>query len=114
MKAELINGSIMRIDKRQAQVAYKNDLTVFIVPCNCSPEMHRFVINTKRYDHSFNEIVSLFTKNYCVCRKTGRYAAYYIPVKKVDRFTGEAPTPETLGAVYVYDDNHDWLREVRK
>jgi hypothetical protein len=34
---------------------------------------------------------------------TGRYTAFYIPVVEVDRFTGKAPTAETLGTAKQYD-----------
>lgn len=36
-------------------------------------------------------------------KETGRYTAFYIPVREVDRFTGEAPTAATLGTVTQYD-----------
>lgn len=35
--------------------------------------------------------------------ETGHYTAFYIPVREVDRFTGEAPTAATLGTVTQYD-----------
>lgn len=36
-------------------------------------------------------------------KETGRYTAFYIPVREVDRFTGEAPTAGTLETVTQYD-----------
>ena len=36
-------------------------------------------------------------------KETRRYTAFYIPIREVDRFTGEAPTAATLGTVTQYD-----------
>ena len=35
--------------------------------------------------------------------ETGRYTAFYIPVRYVDRFTGEPCNPDRAGAILEYD-----------
>ena len=53
--------------------------------------------------NDFNNLVNSFEYYNCINSETGKYSAFYIPVCTVDRFTGEAPTPATLGTVEQYD-----------
>lgn len=105
-----------RIDKKTARTAYKNGLTVIICPCNLRPftpwnnehRMNRkdraqFVLDEIGVVNDFNNLVNSFEYYNCINSETGKYSAFYIPVCTVDRFTGEAPTPATLGTVEQYD-----------
>ena len=105
-----------RIDKKTARTAYKNGLTVIICPCNLRPftpwhNEHRinrkdraqFVVDEIGVVNDFNNLVNSFEYYNCINSETGKYSAFYIPVCTVDRFTGEAPTPATLGTVEQYD-----------
>lgn len=105
-----------RITKKQARAAYVNGLTVAICPVNfklftqwlypymASRESRKqFIIDDIGAKNDFNNIVSSFEHYNCFNDETGRYAAFYIPVVTVDRFTGETPTAYTLGTVKQYD-----------
>ena len=52
---------------------------------------------------TFEEALNAFEFYNLRGKETGRYTAFYIPVREVDRFTGEAPTAATLGTVTQYD-----------
>ena len=94
-----------RIPKNQARRAYQNGLTVILCPCNlnpCSPWGLACPVNSAAGAYGFDEVVNGFEIYNCIDRETGRYAAYYIPVEEVDRFTGEPPTARTLGTVKQY------------
>lgn len=92
-----------RINKKTARTAYKNGLTVIICPCNLRP------FTPWHNEHRLNRkdraqfVVNSFEYYNCINSETGKYSAFYIPVCTVDRFTGEAPTPATLGTVEQYD-----------
>lgn len=104
-----------RISKNRARVAYMNGLTVVICPCNLRPftpwgyeyrinrkDRAQFVIDETGARNDFNSLVASYEFYNCTSRKTGKYAAFYIPVETVDRFTGEKPTAATLGTVKQY------------
>lgn len=63
----------------------------------------QFVVDEIGVVNDFNNLVNSFEYYNCINSETGKYSAFYIPVCTVDRFTGEAPTPATLGTVEQYD-----------
>ena len=104
-----------RINKRQARKAYMNGLTVVICPCNLVPfspwhseyavnrkSRESFVIDEIGMQNDFNNLIASYEYYNCPNKETGKYAAFYIPVEYVDRFTGEAPTVNTIGTVKQY------------
>lgn len=108
-----------RVSKATARRVYKNGLTVVICPVNINPlaffgsffyeinRKHRehLIIDESGIDNDFTNYINSFEYYNCTTNETGRYTAFYIPVKEVDRFTGEAPTAATLGTVKQYDHN---------
>lgn len=110
------NGyTFKRIDKKTARTAYKNGLTVVIIPCNLRPftpwhneynlnrrSREQFTADEIGVINDFNNYINSFEYYNCINSETGRYTAFYIPVETVDRFTGEAPTAATLGTVEQY------------
>lgn len=79
--------TFQRIDKKAARRAY-NPKTVVI---------------SGKAAATFEEALNAFEFYNLRGKETGRYTAFYIPVREVDRFTGEAPTAATLGTVTQYD-----------
>ena len=57
----------------------------------------------KKAAATFEEALNAFEFYNLRGKETGRYTAFYIPIREVDRFTGEAPTAATLGTVTQYD-----------
>lgn len=105
-----------RISKEKARSAYMNSLTVIVCPANLHPfspwgvatqwnrkDRAHLVIDETGVRNDFNNLVLSFQYYNCTTAQAGRYAAFYIPVRTVDRFTGEAPTAATLGTVTEYD-----------
>ena len=74
--------TFQRIDKKAARRAYNNGLRVMLCPVNLRP------------GYPYHPETSISGK---------AAAAFYIPIREVDRFTGEAPTAATLGTVTQYD-----------
>lgn len=112
------NGrTFKRINKKDARTAYKNGLTVILSPVNMHPfnswsgypyivnrkDRSQFVADETGIINDFNNLVNSFEFYNCPNSETGRYTAFYIPVRTVDRFTGEEPTAHTLGTVEEYD-----------
>lgn len=110
-----------RINKKEARTAYINGLTVLVCPVNLHPfnpwgvatnwnrkDRAQFVIDEIGVKNDFNSLVNSFEYYNCTTAQAGRYAAFYIPVRDVDRFTGEAPTAGTLGTVKEY--NYSYLQ----
>lgn len=106
-----------RVSKRTARRAYQNGLTVAMCPCNLRPfTLHHYehTINRKGRAHfiadetgalnDFNNLVVSFEYYNCINAETGRYAAFYLPVKAVDAFTGGAPSASTLKTIEAYND----------
>ena len=111
-----------RVNKRTARAAYLNGLSVVACPVNLrpgAPWRHEAVLNRKQREqfiideigakNDFNNLIASFEYYNCRDAKTGKYTAFYIPVKIVDRFTGEAPTVNTLETVKQYD--YDFMEE---
>lgn len=96
-----------RITKKQARIAYNNGLTVLLCPVNLHPFSiwFRAVDLSKNWntEKDFDKQINAFEYYNCPNTETGKYTAFYIPVKEVDRFTGETPTPETMGTMKQYD-----------
>ena len=98
-----------RITKKAARIAYNNGLTVLFCPVNLRPgsfwrldmPMNKAQLNCAGV--TFEKLLNEYEFYNCTNSETGRYTAFYIPVEYVDRFTGEAPTADTLGTVRQYD-----------
>lgn len=108
-----------RINKKDARTAYINGLSVVICPANLRPftgfhpEMtinrrnrEQFVIDEIGVKNDFENYINSFEFYNCRNSETGRYTAFYIPVRYVDRFTGETPTAATMGTCKEYDYNY--------
>ena len=98
-----------RITKKQARAAYNNGLTVLFCPVNMRPftPWHFEIDVNKNFEGyngvSFEKAVNAFEIYNRTYNETWRYTAFYIPIREVDIFTGEAPTAATLGTVTQYD-----------
>lgn len=80
----------VRITKTTARKAYNNGFPY-----------HPEISISGKATASFEEAVNSF--EYYNLRGKRNRTAFYIPVRTVDRFTGEKPTAETLGTVQEYD-----------
>lgn len=99
------NGfTFKRINKTQARRAYNNGLRVVVCPVNLRPGYPWYpeIIVSGKSGATFEEMLNAFIYYNIRDNETGKYAAFYIPVETVDRFTGEKPTAETLGTVEQY------------
>ena len=97
-----------RIDKKTARRAYNNGCSLVFCPVNLRPfSMWHPEYITRRTaepsDRTFERLCSELEWYGCTGSEAGRYMAFYLPIKTVDRFTGEAPTADTLGTVDIYD-----------
>lgn len=105
-----------RITKAQARRCYKMGLTVIICPCNLRPfspfhfetginrrNREQFTLDEIGVVNDFNNQINSFEYYNCTNHETGKYTAFYIPVRAVDRFTGETPTPATIETIKEYD-----------
>lgn len=105
-----------RVSKKTARVAYINGLSVVVCAVNLRPgkPYHpETVLNRKSREHfaadeigvknDFENWINSFEFYNCTNNETGHYAAFYLPLETVDRFTGEAPTAATLGTVKQYN-----------
>lgn len=101
-----------RISKQTARRVYNNGCTVVCCPVNLRPFSRwnpqiEFTKGTLCTDGcTFDQIVSGFEYSNCIDNETGKYTAFYIPVRTVDRFTGEPPTADTLETITVYDHRY--------
>ena len=102
-----------RVNKKTALKAFKNGLAVVLSPVNLNPFSmwyNGYTLipdgHTKKancYEDDFHNWVNRFEAYNCTCNETGKYTAFYIPVKYVDAFTGEAITSNTTNIVQEYD-----------
>ena len=89
-----------RIDKKTARTAYKNGLTVVIIPCNLRPftpwhneynlnrrSREQFAADEIGIVNDFNNYINSFEYYNCINSETGRYTAFYIPVETVVKQT---------------------------
>jgi len=106
-----------RISKAQARRAYNNGLTILWIPVNLRPftgwaiEMPVNIMDISSNFAPFDSVLNMFESYNCNA-ETGRYTAFYMPFKTVDRFTGDAPTSETIGTIDGYD--YDYLSSPEK
>ena len=81
--------TFVRIPKNKARSAYNNGLTVVFCPVNLRPftMWHPETdVNKNRFDgidpeNTFEHYVNTFECYNCTNAETGKYAAFYIPVK---------------------------------
>ncbi len=93
-----------RVSKTTARRCYNNGLPVIVCPVNLRPgSPWNCDTEFRPGGEPFDKRVDWFETYNTTCNETGRYSAFYIPVRTVDRFTGEAPTVDTLGTVEQYD-----------
>lgn len=96
-----------RINRTKARAAYNNGLPVILCPCNLRPfgPWHPETVLDPRHDagYTFELSTDFFALMNCVNGETGKRPAYYIPVRTVDKFTGEPCTASHAGAVEEYD-----------
>lgn len=99
------NHTFKRVNKAVARRAYNNGLRVVLCPCNLRPgaPFHPETSISGKAQASFESQLNAFEYYNLKNQETGRYTSFYIPVRTVDRFTGEAPTAGTLGTVEEYD-----------
>lgn len=95
-----------RVNKSIARIAYNNGLTIVLCPCNLHPGYPWYPetsISKKHGGEMFESVLNTFEYYNIRNTETGHYTAFYIPVRTVDRFTGETPTAETIETVKEYD-----------
>ena len=94
------NGfTFIRIPKNKARVAYDNGLTVLFCPVNLRPGKPWYPeieIKGREYwppyadnNTPFSDVVNRFEFYNCINSETGRYTAFYIPVKRNTWYTDE-------------------------
>ena len=100
--------TFQRINKKVARQAYNSGLRVMLCPVNLRPgePYHPEISISGKAATTFEEALNAFEFYNLRGEETGRYTAFYIPVREVDRFTGEAPTPATSGTVVQYDNRY--------
>lgn len=103
--------TFQRIDKKAAWRAYNNGLRVMLCPVNLRPgyPYHPETSISGKAAATFDEALNAFEFYNLRGKETGHYTAFYIPVREVDRFTGEAPTAATLETVTQEDYNNSIL-----
>ena len=109
------NGfTFKRISRSKARTAYNNGLPVIACPVNLRPgrPWSPEIIITPDPERTFEQIENAFYYYNIRNAETGYYSAFYIPVRVVDRFTGQDPTPASLGTVEQYD--YRFLRKEAK
>ena len=114
-----INGFLfMRVNKNTAKKAYYLNKSIEIVPQKLTSNFQPYqditkdiftTVNKKEcMDNTFeNAMVSYdYILMSTLNKKKSDPIEYYIPVKLVDRFTGEKPTRDTLpdNHIFVYDN----------
>lgn len=96
-----------RISKAKARAAYNAGLEVVLCPVNLRPgapwypEIH--VSKERSKGESFDNTLNAFEFYNLRDTETGFYTAFYIPVRHVDRFSGEPCNPDSAGAILEYD-----------
>lgn len=113
------NFTFKRINKKEARKAYTHGLTVIIAPCNLKPftPWHvEYNLNISARDeflekpakkewieNDFNNYINSFEYYNCINSETGRYTAFYIPVRYVNPFTGAECGRDYYHAIQEYD-----------
>lgn len=115
-----INGFLyMRVNKNTAKKAYYLNKSIEIVPQKLTRDFQPYqditddiftTVNKKEcMDNTFENAITSY--DYILMatlnKKKSDSIEYYIPVKLIDRFTGEKPTRDTLpkNHVFVYDNS---------
>lgn len=88
------NGfTFKRIARNKARAAYRAGLRVVMCPVNLRPfgEWSPEIIADAKSNGGtpWSDIINAFEWYNCNNNEVGKYAAFYIPVRSVDRFTGE-------------------------
>lgn len=99
-----------RVSKAKARAAYENGLAVMIAPCKARLfTMWSMEMLISKNDPGcdcftgFVDRVNAFEYYNCGCNETGRYTAFYLPLRYIDRFSGEPSCEGRGGAVLSYD-----------
>lgn len=96
-----------RISKAKARAAYNAGLEVVLCPVNLRPGAPWYpecaVSKERSKESSFEWVLNEFEFYNLINTETGRYTAFYIPVRYVDRFNGEPCNPDSTGAILEYD-----------
>jgi|SRR3712207_1665265 len=102
------NGfTFKRIDRKRAKIAYKNGLAIVVTASNLPPftpwhneqilsqkPRKQFIVDDVLLENDFEKWVSSFIFYNCTNSQTGKYPAFYIPVRETDISTGEEPAME--------------------
>lgn len=95
--------TFIRIPKNKARVAYNNGLTVLFCACNLRPgfpwypeisikgHIPYYPEYTENEFDTFDYHVNSFEYYNCINSETGRYTAFYIPVKYDNWYTNKKP-----------------------
>lgn len=82
-----------RVPKNKARVAFRNGLTVIFCPVKLRPGTiwHCEATINKNYvdGETFDRVLNEFEYYNCTNPETGYYTAFYIPIRYVNRFSGE-------------------------
>ena len=96
-----------RISKAKARAAYNAGLEVVLCPVNLRPGAPWYpeITVCKEYSESetFEQVLNNFAFYNVRGKEIGHYPAFYIPVRYVDRFSGEPCNPGDAGAILEYD-----------
>lgn len=95
-----------RVNKAYARRLYNYGFSVLCVPHNLnagSPFVGMYNLNRKDAQIKFEMAVKIYENQRCVDTKTGRYTAFYMPVKQVDAFTGGDVTKDTINTLDAYN-----------
>jgi len=96
-----------RISKAKARAAYNAGLEVVLCPVNLRPGAPWYpeITVCKEYSKSenFEQVLNAFEFYNVRGDEIGSYPAFYIPVRTVNRFTGEPCNPDSAGAILEYD-----------
>ena len=97
-----------RISKAKARAAYNAGLAVVLCPVNLRPgaPWHpEITVSKERSENEiFERVLNAFEFYNTRDTETGYYTAFYIPVRYVDKFSGEPCNPGGAGAIQEYDD----------
>lgn len=106
MRFEHDGFTFERIDKKAARTAFNNGLAVLFCPVNMPPfsTWYNASAISKKDSESFESVLNAFEYYNCNS-ETGRYTAFYIPIKWVDGFNPEniLVQESAYNAVMVYD-----------
>lgn len=99
--------TLKRISFQKAQKCFENNLDVLLTPVKMQPfSDYGLSVWTSRNmwgsRHDFAQEVAGFQIYNCN-HETGRYPAFYIPVRYEDRFSGEEVPHDAYGAIETYD-----------